>query len=650
MLSAISCKSYEYTESVVESNNAYHTKMLHFQFSIKESIEIICNDGDMPSSRLCSTIYGKNIRPNLVTLLYPFVEKYKTHEKQQCGHNTTDILSARVTSGFLPSHWGSKPLNYTCYNDEKTCKTFHNNILEAVNSVQGTHIQAKTIIHSRNDVDSQINAIKTTSMRKQQKYQLNKENKLPKSTQSILKLLGSSISPINWPLSTEGVSILSGVTENMKQTHIQEHIYQYPTDVIRVTRSNIIKILSLLPYANHIMNTNDANCDYNSTTPNSKEGSLLCTALQFLLNVHRIPPFITLQMKLYIINNEYNANNLNIILKLKLSIAMHTISTMTSNIWNHTVCDVQHHNAVNQSNIQSESRYLPKLITASAISDISITRLITNTASNEYSNNNLNVVIYVIIPSIQTNKCCNSTDVIDNGSTLIKESICSKYHDHDSNNNEDRSGYYQTESYDIKLYEIMPSFLKLLTHRSDLSDMIKVKQISTLESKLDHYISSVDSIDAYDDLDNIIDIKPKISHQCQQNNIMNQNKHNDYTKTPYNCISLQFIGNASNVYRIEYSAELLYPSREHHSADPSRGRELPPTNLFIKKIYKNADDDDDDDDEILLMTVPLLLRVPIPDFSMPFNVITLSSTALAFLAGLTINAIFLKKVRDKAQK
>ena len=100
-----------------------------------------------------------------------------------------------------------------------------------------------------------------------------------------------------------------------------------------------------------------------------------------------------------------------------------------------------------------------------------------------------------------------------------------------------------------------------------------------------------------------------------------------------------FTARADMQYRATFHAEVDLPKREEHAADPARGREVPPT--FIRVAAKVTEEGEGVQKEVLLLqTQPVLIRVPIPDFSMPFNVLTLGSTALAFLAGLTVNTLF----------
>jgi len=101
-----------------------------------------------------------------------------------------------------------------------------------------------------------------------------------------------------------------------------------------------------------------------------------------------------------------------------------------------------------------------------------------------------------------------------------------------------------------------------------------------------------------------------------------------------------------------YSVELLHKvsaqSREHHPADASRGRDFPPAYVSLHTFSCGCGcgcgacplSGLGPPGDVLLMVPSSLVRVPVPDFSMPFNVLTLGATAVAFLLGSLTNALF----------
>ena len=82
-------------------------------------------------------------------------------------------------------------------------------------------------------------------------------------------------------------------------------------------------------------------------------------------------------------------------------------------------------------------------------------------------------------------------------------------------------------------------------------------------------------------------------------------------------------------FEARYSADVLLAHRERQSADASRGVEL--ARVLVRKL----------DSGRLLRVTParLLLSTPFPDQTMPFNVLTLYSTLLAFVLGSIINIV-----------
>ena len=70
-------------------------------------------------------------------------------------------------------------------------------------------------------------------------------------------------------------------------------------------------------------------------------------------------------------------------------------------------------------------------------------------------------------------------------------------------------------------------------------------------------------------------------------------------------------------------------------ADPNRGMELPPTMFTVMSDCIRCS-------PIVLYSSPLLLMPPVPDMSMPFNVISLTCTLYAFVIGSLANFMIRK--------
>ena len=82
------------------------------------------------------------------------------------------------------------------------------------------------------------------------------------------------------------------------------------------------------------------------------------------------------------------------------------------------------------------------------------------------------------------------------------------------------------------------------------------------------------------------------------------------------------------------------PTRFLHFEDfppnPSRGLDVPPAVIGLRPLSAQAPP------TARLTTEGLLVDAPLPDFSMPFNVITLCSTLLAFFFGSMLNVVVRK--------
>eukprot|EP00549_Striatella_unipunctata_P021809 CAMPEP_0118694908 /NCGR_PEP_ID=MMETSP0800-20121206/12837_1 /TAXON_ID=210618 ORGANISM="Striatella unipunctata, Strain CCMP2910" /NCGR_SAMPLE_ID=MMETSP0800 /ASSEMBLY_ACC=CAM_ASM_000638 /LENGTH=165 /DNA_ID=CAMNT_0006593531 /DNA_START=544 /DNA_END=1041 /DNA_ORIENTATION=+ len=78
---------------------------------------------------------------------------------------------------------------------------------------------------------------------------------------------------------------------------------------------------------------------------------------------------------------------------------------------------------------------------------------------------------------------------------------------------------------------------------------------------------------------------------------------------------------------------------ESFPPDPNRGILLPPSTALFTSTNHQV---------FLFSTCPLLMP-PVPDMSMPFNVISLTSTFFAFLVGSTIN-IIVRKANERLKR
>lgn len=83
---------------------------------------------------------------------------------------------------------------------------------------------------------------------------------------------------------------------------------------------------------------------------------------------------------------------------------------------------------------------------------------------------------------------------------------------------------------------------------------------------------------------------------------------------------------------IEMDYEPYYLPFEHFPADPNRGFDIPASYATFSTLGHS----------VQLYSNALLIMSPVPDMSMPFNVISLSCTCFALLIGSAINLIIKK--------
>ena len=84
-------------------------------------------------------------------------------------------------------------------------------------------------------------------------------------------------------------------------------------------------------------------------------------------------------------------------------------------------------------------------------------------------------------------------------------------------------------------------------------------------------------------------------------------------------------------YGFDYDPRFL--SIETFPGDPNRGFELPPVRVVVEPLCNTATG------SFALFSESLLFLSPLPDASMPFNVLSLSCTLFAFVIGSILNLL-----------
>jgi hypothetical protein len=100
---------------------------------------------------------------------------------------------------------------------------------------------------------------------------------------------------------------------------------------------------------------------------------------------------------------------------------------------------------------------------------------------------------------------------------------------------------------------------------------------------------------------------------------------------------------SSIVISLEYDPSFL--TLDDFPGDPNRGRELPPAHLSIQ-CPQSPDQTSSYWNQVSVYSNTLLILPPVPDMSMPFNVISLTSSLYAYLIG-TLVTILLRKASEK---
>lgn len=99
--------------------------------------------------------------------------------------------------------------------------------------------------------------------------------------------------------------------------------------------------------------------------------------------------------------------------------------------------------------------------------------------------------------------------------------------------------------------------------------------------------------------------------------------------------SFRLRANSTLSFSIDFSKELL--TANDYPPDVSRGFDIGSAIVSVQRMEPEGNDPTADSPRVVFYTSGLLLLLPFPDFSMPFNVIAFTSTVLAFFWGSLFN-------------
>ena len=116
-----------------------------------------------------------------------------------------------------------------------------------------------------------------------------------------------------------------------------------------------------------------------------------------------------------------------------------------------------------------------------------------------------------------------------------------------------------------------------------------------------------------------------------------------------NLIEIDALLLANATMRIRVHVDLVFLQFQQFPPDANRGFDVLPAVVSLPSSSPDGNDDDDDDDDddaadvkgrsMRIYSEGILLNMPQPDISMPYNVITLSSTIVAFFFGSVLNLL-----------
>lgn len=103
---------------------------------------------------------------------------------------------------------------------------------------------------------------------------------------------------------------------------------------------------------------------------------------------------------------------------------------------------------------------------------------------------------------------------------------------------------------------------------------------------------------------------------------------------------------ANSVLRYGFDYDPVFLPIESFPADPNRGFEMPPVRVLVEPLCTSSDRHAES--SFALFSESLLFLSPLPDASMPFNVLSLSCTLVAFVIGSMLN-LLVRRASEKVK-
>jgi phosphatidylinositol glycan class T len=94
-----------------------------------------------------------------------------------------------------------------------------------------------------------------------------------------------------------------------------------------------------------------------------------------------------------------------------------------------------------------------------------------------------------------------------------------------------------------------------------------------------------------------------------------------------------------DVLRVEIQFLLVFLQFEQFPPDANRGFDIPSAIVQVRRKKKTGHRPEENSTFTTMYTSSLMIEMPYPDFSMPYNVITLTSTLMAFVGGTVLNML-----------
>ena len=212
-----------------------------------------------------------------------------------------------------------------------------------------------------------------------------------------------------------------------------------------------------------------------------------------------------------------------------------------------------------------------------------------------------------------------------------------------------QNNYFLSLSCRMKYRQVLPDFLSPMWRSLEIVNGDATISAATSHSGNDHSTQQLQASVEWNDQSSILYVEALAGPQSTTNaTITKDNKGGDGKATDQTFLFLP----SSIGISFEYGPSFL--TVDDFPGDPNRGRELPPAHVTVRcdsprsasTMTHPRQSSPTTDPVVTVYSNSLILLPPVPDMSMPFNVISLTSSLMAYVAGAIIT-ILVRKASER---